>query len=429
MQKIISDFFIVDCVKMQPIRLLVDIMNSQTDQETTHSLKRIRVVGFNETYNTSDMLDKLAILADGTYQGLSSEGLAGEDELPVLDGTLNVYANAYEDSVESLRGAFKKLMLNVFGEFYLRFKDKEVGEYMISTLGDGIGITKNRLSQITASQFGKPFRNNTEISNFDEFQYMTSVGMVDTELFLGCTSLSSIILPNNITGIYNSSFYSNINLKSIIIPKTVKEMSQAVFEKCSNLESCVFEEGRTETLKYRWSLFMQCTSLKELIFPDDCIIDGNNNNMFDGCTSLKRVILPKNTTVLGSNFFRNCTSLEEVNLPATITSIGRSAFQGCAIKSIILPNIQNVILDGNVFYECKNLESITIPGGYDIGTLASSLFGYCEALVDATLEEGITVIAPNLFNRCIALKKVMLPSTVTTIGTSIFLMIIQWRYL
>ena len=29
------------------------------------------------------------------------------------------------------------------------------------------------------------------------------------------------------------------------IPKTVKEMSQAVFEKCSNLESCVFEEGRT----------------------------------------------------------------------------------------------------------------------------------------------------------------------------------------
>ena len=419
-KKIISDFFIVDCVKMQPIRLLVDIMNSQTDQETTHSLKRIRVVGFNETYNTSDMLDKLAILADGTYQGLSSEGLAGEDELPVLDGTLNVYANAYEDSVESLRGAFKKLMLNVFGEFYLRFKDKEVGEYMISTLGDDIGITKNRLSQITASQFGKPFRNNTEISNFDEFQYMTSVGMVDTELFLGCTSLSSIILPNNITGIYNSSFYSNINLKSIIIPKTVKEMSQAVFEKCSNLESCVFEEGRTETLKYRWSLFMQCTSLKELIFPDDCIIDGNNNNMFDGCTSLKRVILPKNTTVLGSNFFRNCTSLEEVNLPATITSIGRSAFQGCAIKSIILPNIQNVILDGNVFYECKNLESITIPGGYDIGTLASSLFGYCEALVDATLEEGITVIAPNLFNRCIALKKVMLPSTVTTIGTSIF---------
>ena len=48
------------------------------------------------------------------------------------------------------------------------------------------------------------------------------------------------------------------------------------------------------------------------------------------------------------------------------------------------------------------------------------MFGYCEALVDATLEEGITVIAPNLFNRCIALKKVMLPSTVTTIGTSIF---------
>ena len=45
------------------------------------------------------MLDKLAQLADGSYSGLSSEGLSGEDDYPVLDGTLNINANCYEDSI------------------------------------------------------------------------------------------------------------------------------------------------------------------------------------------------------------------------------------------------------------------------------------------------------------------------------------------
>ena len=70
------------------------------------------------------MLDKLATLADGSYVGLDSEGVAGEDEYPVLDGTLNVYANAYEDSIQALRGTFKRLELNVIGKYFIRFTDK-----------------------------------------------------------------------------------------------------------------------------------------------------------------------------------------------------------------------------------------------------------------------------------------------------------------
>ncbi|MFR7808728.1 MAG: hypothetical protein ACLU4N_05320 [Butyricimonas faecihominis] len=41
-------------------------------------MKRVRVVGFNETYDSSDILDKLVSLADGSYEGLSSEGIAGK---------------------------------------------------------------------------------------------------------------------------------------------------------------------------------------------------------------------------------------------------------------------------------------------------------------------------------------------------------------
>ena len=88
-----------------------------------HALKRVRVVGFNETYDSSDILDKLVSLADGSYEGLSSEGIAGEDPVPVLDGTLNIHADVYEDSVETLRNTFKRLKINVVGNFYIKSAD------------------------------------------------------------------------------------------------------------------------------------------------------------------------------------------------------------------------------------------------------------------------------------------------------------------
>jgi len=417
-KRIITDFFITGCPMINPMALLVGIMDAQIEQGNQHRLKRIRAVGFDETYNSSDMLDKLAILADGTYEGLSSEGIAGEDKLPVLDGTLNVYANAYEDSIETLRNTFSKLTLNVMGEYYIRFKDSVVGSYMIEKYGDGIGITKNQMAEITQAQLGKPFKGNTEITSFDELQYLTSLLNIDSELFANCSNLQSIVFPSNITAVYNSAF-SACDLREIVIPKTVTTIYQGAFEKNINLKTITFEE-RTIPLLMRWSIWNGCTSLIEVDLPDTCILENNSGALFDGCTSLEKVHLSENFNAIGEYCFRNCISLKEVNIPSNITIIGRSAFQSCAIKKIVLPDVQGVLMEGSVFYECKKLESITIPGGYDIGTRASSLFGYCEALIDATLEEGIVVIAPNLFSRCTALKKVILPSTVTTIGMSIF---------
>ena len=91
------------------------------------------------------MLDKLATLADGSYEGLSSEGLAGEDKYPVLDGTITVNANTYEDSVEALRYTFRKLTLNINGEFYVRFKDPIVQSMIAESYGDGVGTKMEQI--------------------------------------------------------------------------------------------------------------------------------------------------------------------------------------------------------------------------------------------------------------------------------------------
>ena len=48
-----------------------------------------------DSYYTADALNMLANLADGTYEGLSAEGLAGEEAIPVLDGKVIVHSNYY----------------------------------------------------------------------------------------------------------------------------------------------------------------------------------------------------------------------------------------------------------------------------------------------------------------------------------------------
>lgn len=414
---IVTDFFITGCPMIKPMQLLVDVMDAQVEQGDQHRLKRIRAVGFNETYNDSSVLDKLAILADGTYEGLSAEGIAGEDELPVLDGALNVYANAYEDSIETLRSTFSKLTLNVIGEYYIRFKDPIVGSYMIGKYGDGIGITKNQMAEISFTQFGRPFKGNTDITSFDEFQYLTSYTDTETELFNGCSNLKSIVLPKSLTTL-NHSVFKGCDLRSFVLSKNVTFISQAVFQNNTNLTNFIFEE-RTEPLNLRWNIWAGCTSLKEIGLPDVAILDGNSGGMFDGCTSLEKVHISEGFNMIGDYSFRSCILLTEVNIPSNITKIGRGAFQQSGIEHIVLPNKSGIIIDGGAFGQCSNLKEIFIPEDYDIST-ASGIFNSCEALVKATIGEGVTVIPSSCFNRCIALKKVTFPSTISVIQSDVF---------
>ena len=107
----ITDFLIENCPKLEPMRLLSNIIEAQQSQGTEHALKHIRAVGFEEEYYTADALDMLAKLADGTYEGLSAEGIAGKDEIPVLEGKITVHSKYYQDSVDQLREIFNRLTL------------------------------------------------------------------------------------------------------------------------------------------------------------------------------------------------------------------------------------------------------------------------------------------------------------------------------
>ena len=70
--------------------------------------------------------------------------------------------------------------------------------------GDGTGLTEAQAAAITT--MGRPnapavslYYLNTTITSFNEFTHFTGIHTIVSGLFQGCTNLTSVVMPKNIT--------------------------------------------------------------------------------------------------------------------------------------------------------------------------------------------------------------------------------------
>ena len=403
---IITDFFVVDCPRIDPMRLLVDIMNTQDDQGGAHALKRIRAVGFDENYESSEMLDKLVQLADGSYSGLSSEGLSG---------TLNINANCYEDSIEALRNTFKKLVLNITGEYFIRFTDPLLAQMMISrydTDKDG-GISASDANQITKIPM-EFLRGNQEIKSLKGFEKLANCTMYDIMAFEE-SSLEEAYFPPNLAIIKNRCFYKS-KIKKANLPDSVTYLETGgggmymPFYKCNELEEITMKDyiyhaggnngfvmnggfsDCTNLKRFKmnsftltadnpshssdWPLlsFSACVSLEECDFGEiKGIVNALPQNMFN-LTPISASLVPPNIIITNYRAYAYCSNLKVVVFEGNITKIGQTMFENCnnvtvIFKSMIPPTTINY---GGLWY----VGAIYVPdeavGVYKSGVMSGS---------------------------------------------------------
>lgn len=369
-KSIITDFFIVDCPQMKPVKMLVDIMNAQESQSVNHALRRIRAVGFDETYRTSEMLDKLAELSDGSYEGLSSDGVSGEDELPVLDGTLNVYANAYEDSIEALRGTFKKLILNVIGEYFIRFKDPIVANRVIRywDTNNEDGLTQSEANKILEipndfmnAVLEPEYKDIRSLGGFDKFINCTRLGNRAFEE----TNLEDVVFPPNLISIGYRVFLKT-KIKKVILPDSCLYFETGGGDQITAFSNCA------ELEEFRMNNFVMPSNLQQLIW----------NGSFDGCVKLKKVTFNSfqihskeplsNTWAFPT--FTGCVSLETLDFGEVsgVNSLIGGMFNGTPITASLVPNYINYFYHGTQFADCKNLRVVVFEGNID--SLSQDIF-------------------------------------------------------
>ena len=226
-----------------------------------------------------------------------------------------------------------------------------------------------------------------------------SVTSIGYSAFYGCSSLTSVTIPNSVTSIGDKAFENCSSLASVTIPTGVTSIGGSTFSGCSGLTSVTIPNSVTSIGSWAFS---DCSGLTSVTIPTG--VTSIEANAFRNCSGLTSVTIPTGVTSIGWGAFQRCSGLTSVTIPTGVTFIGQSAFRNCSsLTSVTIPTGVTSI-EGYTFSGCTGLTSVTI--GNSITSIGEEAFRNCSGLTSITIPTGVTSIDMRAFSECIALTSV-----------------------
>ena len=232
---------------------------------------------------------------------------------------------------------------------------------------------------------------------------------IDGSAFRGCSSLTSIEIPNLVNTIGTYAFEGCTSLTSVKLPN---------YDDCTEEQVLIATENNTiSPVKY--------TTVKEYLFS--------------GCTALNNISIPNTVTKLANYCFKDCTALKTIFVPENVTSIAAYAFNGSNIRVIAeiaskpatwgtnwnvgvigtTLGSKGTITDGNFLYSVNSDDTLTLVAFNNDGTTTSITLtnsvtidsieytisavseGFVyddDVLTSVTISANIPTVAENAFN-------------------------------
>ena len=170
--------------------------------------------------------------------------------------------------------------------------------------------------------------------------------------------------------------------------------------------------------------FKNNKKLKGIIIPDT--VTYVEDSLFSGCISLTDVDLEKGITVITNGMFYNCKNLESLTIPEQIERFydrysytGNSSdkpFEGCVNLKNIYFKAKDISLVR--YLSLPSLTNIVI--GSTVESLPDRAFSGYKYLENVTFENGLLVLPNECFKNCTGLKSITLPDSMMSVGKSAF---------
>ena len=267
-----------------------------------------------------------------------------------------------------------------------------------------------------------------EVTNPDDSE-SRKVVRIDTKIFKGNTTITSVKLSANIIRIEANTFEGCTSLVMVDTKgcTALKELKNRAFQNCTSLISFEFPENVNNI---GTMCFDGCSKLNNVTFAGNSWTGSTStSDQFSNCTSLESIVLPESVINLPNSIFKGCTSLSLVKFPSGLEAVGSYACASCSsLKEIDLTNTKLATIGAGAFKDASSLETIKLPTAVTLisgdafnGTAVKSVISS-----DSPVEGGVNIplVITNLntsFKNCSKLMNVDLyNSNITTIANSAF---------
>lgn len=191
---------------------------------------------------------------------------------------------------------------------------------------------------------------------------------IGTDVFSYCSSLSNVILPNNLEVIEQNLFNHCISLTNIEIPETISTIAGGAFQYCDNLESIYIPDN---VIQICAEAFSYCSGLTNVRLSRNLRVI--EKFAFDHCESLVsmyvkreefgKVIFPDSLEIIDNSAFRCCSEILMIRFSKYIQVIEFYAFDECLSLQTVIFDSDNhgLILRPTIFKNCDCLEYVLLP--------------------------------------------------------------------
>ena len=181
----------------------------------------------------------------------------------------------------------------------------------------------------------------------EEYRVPVGVTTIEDIAFAGCSSLTSVVIPDSVTSIGECALNGCEALSAIWVDKNNATYSNDDF-------GVLFSKDKTSLIKVPNRISGDYT------IPDGVITIGDY--AFNGCGILTGVTIADSVTTIGYEAFGWCEGLSAIAIPDSVTTIDCYAFETCTNLALISIADSVISIDTGAFYDCTGLTDVYYSG-------------------------------------------------------------------